>query len=211
MLKLGTVSVGEYATNCYLLTCPETSQSLVVDPGGSAETVLALCEGTHVTRVLLTHGHPDHVLGMNEVRDALGAPVAVHPADAAEFGIVADFELRDGMRLRVGRHFVQVVHVPGHTPGSVALRFGRRAIVGDAIFPGGPGRTDTSSALRTLLHSLERTIFTWPDDTCLYPGHGGSTSVGAERLAFEEFLARPRRPDLCGDVTWHPPDVGGGP
>jgi hydroxyacylglutathione hydrolase len=112
------------------------------------------------------------------------------------------------MRLRVGRHFVRVVHVPGHTPGSVALRFDRRAIVGDAVFPGGPGHTDTPGALQTLLLSLQRTVFTWPDDTSLYPGHGDPTTVGDERPAFQAFLARPRPPDLCGDVTWGPPEAG---
>jgi len=204
MLKLRTLPVSEYATNCYLLTCPETDQSLLVDPGGDPEAVLTLSEGLHVTRILLTHGHPDHLLGVNEVQATLGALVGIHPADAVEFGIVADLELRDGMRLRVGRRFVRVVHIPGHTAGSIALRFDQRAIVGDAIFPGGPGHTDTPKALLTLLLSLQRTVFTWPDDTLLYPGHGAPTTVGAERSAFEEFLARPRRPDLCGDVTWQP-------
>ena len=122
--------------------------------------------------------------------------MGVRPDDAA------DFELRDGMRLRVGRRYVRVIHVPGHTPGSEALRFDRRAIVGDAVFPAGPGHTGTPEALQTLLLSLQRTIFTWPDDTRLYPGHGESITVGAALSAFQEFLARPRPLDLCGDVTW---------
>ncbi|MBU0702615.1 MAG: MBL fold metallo-hydrolase, partial [Chloroflexi bacterium] len=141
-------------------------------------------------------------LALDEVRAALGAPVGIHPADAAEFGVRADFELRDGGRLRVGRRYVRLVHLPGHTPGSVALRFDRRAIVGDAIFPGGPGHTRTPDALQTALLSLQRTVFTWPDETRLYPGHGAPTTVGEERAAFQEFLARPRSSELCGDVTW---------
>jgi len=131
--------------------------------------------------------------------------VGIHPAEAAAFGIRADFELRDGGRLWVGRCYVRLVHVPGHTPGSVALRFDRRAVVGDAIFPGGPGHTNSPEALQTALLSLQRTVFTWPDETSLYPGHGDSTTVGAERSAFQEFLARPRPSELCGDVTWQPP------
>jgi hydroxyacylglutathione hydrolase len=202
MLELQVLSVGEHATNCYLLTCPETDQALLVDPGADPEAVLALCEGAQVTRILLTHGHFDHLLALDTVRSTLGARVGVHPADATEFGIQADFELRDGMRLRVGRRYVRVIHVPGHTPGSVSLHFDRRAVTGDAVFPGGPGHTDTPEALQTLLVSLQQTVFTWPDDTLLYPGHGEPTTVGAERLAFQEFLARPRSPDLCGDVTW---------
>jgi hydroxyacylglutathione hydrolase len=202
MLSLQILPVGEYGTNCYLLACPETGRALLVDPGADFEKVLALCEGVQVTRILLTHGHFDHLLALDGVREELRVPAGVHPLDAAEFGIAADFSLRDGMRLRVGRRFVRVVHVPGHTPGSVALRFDRRAIVGDAIFPGGPGHTDSPEALQTLLLSLQRTVFTWPDDIVLYPGHGDATTVGAERPAFREFLARPRSPGQCGDVTW---------
>ena len=202
MLELQALPVGEYAANCYLLTCPETRRALLVDPGADPEAVLGLCAGAHVTRILLTHGHFDHWLALGEVRTALGVPVGIHPADGAEFGVEADFELRDGMRLRVGQHLVRVVHVPGHTPGSVALRFDRRALVGDALFPGGPGHTDAPAALQTLLLSLQRTVFTWPDDTTFYPGHGDPATVGATRPAFQEFLARPRPPDVWGDVTW---------
>lgn len=206
MLKLDTLPVGEYGTNCYLLTCLETDRALLVDPGGDPDRILRLCKGTQVTRILLTHGHFDHLLALDQVREALGVPVTIHPADGAAFDVEADFELRDRMRLRVGRHFVRVIHVPGHTSGSVALRFDRRAVVGDAVFPGGPGHTSTPEALQTLLLSLQRTVFTWPDDTHFYPGHGDSATVGAVRPAFQEFLARPRPPSLCGDVTWEPQD-----
>jgi hydroxyacylglutathione hydrolase len=202
MLKLQTLSVGEYGTNCYLLTCPETDRAVLIDPGGDAEAILDLCGGTHVTRILLTHGHFDHTLALGQVRTALKAPVGIHPADVSLFGIEADFCLEDGKRMGVGRRYVRLVHIPGHTPGSVALRFDRRAIAGDAIFPGGPGHTRTPEDLQTLLISLQRTVFTWPDDTLVYPGHGDHTTVGAERQAFQEFLARPRPPDMCGDVTW---------
>jgi glyoxylase-like metal-dependent hydrolase (beta-lactamase superfamily II) len=202
MLKLQTLAVGEYGTNCYLLTCPETNRAVLIDPGGDGEAILELVAGTHVTRILLTHGHADHTMALDQVRTALKAPVGIHPADVAPFGVEADFDLKDGKRMGVGRHYIRVVHIPGHTPGSVALRFDRRAIAGDAIFPGGPGHTRTPEALQTLLLSLQRTVFTWPDDTLIYSGHGDYTTVGAERPAFQEFLARPRALDMCGDVTW---------
>jgi glyoxylase-like metal-dependent hydrolase (beta-lactamase superfamily II) len=206
MLKLTVLPVGDYGTNCHLLTCLETDQALLVDPGADAEAILKLCRDVQVRRLVLTHGHMDHTQALDEVRTTLSVPVGVHPADVAEFGIGADFELRDRLRLRVGKRYVSVVHMPGHTPGSIALRFDRRAIVGDAVFPGGPGHTRSPDALQTLLLSLQRTVFSWPDDVHFYPGHGDSTTVGASRLAFQMFLARPRPSDLCGDVTWDPRD-----
>lgn len=202
MLELRTLPVGEFGTNCYLLLCPSTTRSLLVDPGADPDTVLSLSEGTQVTHIVLTHGHFDHVLALDPVREALGVPVGIHPLDAAAFDVEADFDLQDGMRLRVGRHVVRVVHIPGHTPGGVALRFDQRAVVGDAIFPGGPGHTDSPEALQTLLLSLQRSLFAWPDDTTFYPGHGDPATVGIVRPAFQEFLSRPRSADLCGDVTW---------
>jgi glyoxylase-like metal-dependent hydrolase (beta-lactamase superfamily II) len=121
---------------------------------------------------------------------------------AATYGVVADFSLHDGDAIQVGAHPIQVVHTPGHTQGSVCLRFDERALVGDSLFPGGPGHTNTPAELEQSLASLHRAIFTWPDDTRCYPGHGRPTSVGQERAGFQAFLARPRPPDLCGDVSW---------
>jgi glyoxylase-like metal-dependent hydrolase (beta-lactamase superfamily II) len=132
--------------------------------------------------ILLTHGHADHVGALEEVRNALGVPVGIHPADADAFGLRADFSLSDGKVVEVGRSQVSVVHVPGHTPGSVCLRLDGHAVVGDAIFPGGPGHTISAEALEQSLGSLHRTIFVWADEIELHPGHGGTTTVGAERV-----------------------------
>jgi hydroxyacylglutathione hydrolase len=85
----------------------------------------------------------------------------------------------------------------------VCLRFGGQTVVGDVIFPGGPGHTATPEALAQSIVSLGQTVFTWPDTTELHPGHGGATTVGAERPAFEQFIAAELPPDLCGDVSWH--------
>ncbi len=100
-----------------------------------------------------------------------------------------------------------IVHLPGHTPGSIGLQLieesnFKRVVVGDAIFPGGPGQTSTPADLGLSLDTLARTVFTWPDSTELYPGHGVHTTVGAERAAFEAFRAKPLPPDLYGDVSW---------
>jgi glyoxylase-like metal-dependent hydrolase (beta-lactamase superfamily II) len=113
----------------------------------------------------------------------------------------ADFALEIG-KLALGDGELAISHVPGHTPGSVCIGLNGRVIVGDTIFPGGPGHTVSPEALTQSMESLERTVFAWPDATELYPGHGGHTTVGAERGAFRQFVTAPRPDNLCGDVTW---------
>ena len=188
--------------NCYLLRCLETGQTAIVDPGAEAEEILVAVGDAPVGCILLTHAHPDHVGALEAVRQATGAPVGLHVADAESFGVEGDFPLLDGAEVEVGRGRLKVVHVPGHTPGSVCLRFDGRAIVGDAIFRGGPGYTISPEALAWSLVSLGWTVFAWPDETELHPGHGGSTTVGAERADFERFLAADHPRDLHGDVVW---------
>jgi hydroxyacylglutathione hydrolase len=202
LLELQHLEVGPWPMNCYLVRCPVSGETAVVDPGADAEAILSAVSHARVCGILLTHGHPDHVGALDLVREATGASVGIHPADAEAFGLQSDFALEDGMDVEVGQGRLRITHVPGHTPGSVCLQLNGRAIVGDAIFPGGPGHTASPEALVLSLESLRRTIFTWIDDTELYPGHGGHTTVGAERAAFERFAMTDRPADLCGDVTW---------
>ena len=202
-LELQRLQVGPWPMNCYLVRCPETGQVAVVDPGEDADMILAsLSDAGLVCCILLTHAHPDHVGALEAIRQATAAPAGIHPADAELFGIDGDLPLLDGMEVMIGRGRLTVTHVPGHTPGSICLRFSGGAIVGDAIFPGGPGHTDSPEALTQSIVSLGQVVFSWPDDTTLYPGHGDSTTVGAERADFERFLSADHPADLYGDVTW---------
>jgi glyoxylase-like metal-dependent hydrolase (beta-lactamase superfamily II) len=207
MIELRVMSVGEYQTNCYLLVETTLGEGILVDPGDEAQKILNWIGNTNVTRLLLTHGHSDHVGALHAVKQSLGVEAGIHPADAEAFPIEADYELSPGGIYKLGDAHIEVVHVPGHTPGSVALKLieadgFHRALSGDAIFPGGPGHTQTPEALATALESLAHTVFSWPDSVRLHPGHGESTTVGAERAAFETFREKPLPPDLFGDVTW---------
>ena len=201
-LELQRLEVGPWPMNCYLLRCPSTGQLAIVDPGADASRILDTVGTAYPCCILLTHGHADHVGALEAVRRALDVPVGIHPADAAALGLEADFPLIDGMEVAIGRGRAAIVHVPGHTPGSVSLRLNSKVVVGDAIFPGGPGHTATPQALAQSIVSLGQTVFTWPDETQLYPGHGDLTTVGAERAAFERFIATDHPADLCGDVSW---------
>jgi hydroxyacylglutathione hydrolase len=198
--QLATLPLGQWSTNCYVLI--GRGESIIVDPAAEPERILAAVEGTAVKAVLLTHGHLDHVQALDVVRQATAAPLGLHPADAAEFVIGGDFDLDDGDVLTLGSGQVIVVHTPGHTPGSVCFRFGRCAIVGDTLFPGGPGHSRTPEALAQILASLQDKVFAWPDGITFYPGHGEGSTIGAVRPAFEAFMAQPRSPQLCGDVEW---------
>lgn len=197
---LHTLSLGKWGTNCFVLV--HSGGSFIVDPAAEAERILAAVKGTTVKAILLTHAHYDHIQALDAVRQATGAPLGIHPADAAEFEIAGDFELHDGEALTVGNTLISVIHTPGHTPGSVCLRFGRRALVGDTLFPGGPGKSQTPEDLAQILASLRDKVFVWPDDVTFFPGHGTGSTIGAVRPAFEKFLARRLPPDLFGDVEW---------
>ncbi len=204
-LSLERLEVGPWPMNCYLVRCSATGQVAVVDPGADAATILAAVAEAPVCCILLTHAHEDHVGALEPIRHATAAPVGLHPADSQAYDVDGDFPLLDGMEVEVGRGRLSVYHVPGHTPGSVCLRPNGEAVVGDAIFPGGPGHTVSPDALAQSVISLGRVVFSWPDETRLHPGHGGSTTVGAEREAFERFVAADHPPGLCGDVTWREP------
>lgn len=201
-LELQHLEVGPWPMNCYLLRCPTSGEVAIVDPGADADKILAAVGDAPLRCILLTHAHGDHVGSLEAVRQATGVPVGIHPADAEAFGVDGDFPLLDGAKVEVGQETVRVAHVPGHTPGSVCLRLNGQVVAGDVIFPGGPGHSASPEALSQSIVSLGRTVFTWPDDTELYPGHGPHTTVGAERADFERFIAADHPPDLCGDVTW---------
>lgn len=204
-LELRILTVGEWQENCYLLVNPATEEGVLVDPGGEWERLRPWIAGVVVRRILLTHGHIDHLGAVDQARGVYEAPAGLHPDDwplARKNGVEPNFELLHGDRFQLGSFAIEVFHTPGHTPGSVCLLAGARALVGDAIFPGGPGHTHSAEELRQSLDSMQRSVFTWPDETELYPGHGPATTVGKERPGFESFLARPLSPDLFGDVSW---------
>lgn len=206
MLKLKRLSVGSFATNCYLLVDPERGTGILVDPGAEPRRILDWVGGVTIESIIITHGHSDHTGALGDVRASLACPVGGSRVDADQFGLHFDFTLASGDRVRLGADALEIYEVPGHTPGSIAIAPERdvmsQAIVGDAIFPGGPGHTQSYDDLVLLLDALADTVFTWPDEVVLYPGHGESTTVGDEREAFERFRERKLRPDTYGDVTW---------
>ena len=197
-LTVTKLAVSEMANDVYLLTSTATGQSLLVDAAADAPALLALIGDADVRTVVTTHGHWDHHRALPEVVAATGAQTVAHPADAADLPVPVTRPVEHGDTVEVGDQTLEVVHLRGHTPGSIALVWrggddaGTHVFTGDSLFPGGVGNTQGDAARFTsLLDDVEHRLFdVLPDDTHVYPGHGSDTTLGAERPQLAEWRAR---------------------
>jgi glyoxylase-like metal-dependent hydrolase (beta-lactamase superfamily II) len=188
-LIIEKIEVGTMENNTYVLVCPETKESVVVDGCFEPEAIVAAATDTKVVGIVQTHGHMDHVQALPEIRERLGVPVHAHPAE--DYPVAIDVELSDGDVVTFGNRSAKVLHTPGHTPGAICLLIGKHLISGDTLFPGGPGNTWGKRELfEQIMASLETKLFTLADDTAVYPGHGKDTTIGAERPHLQEWKAR---------------------
>jgi glyoxylase-like metal-dependent hydrolase (beta-lactamase superfamily II) len=194
-VRITKVATPPFENNCYLLRCRTTGSTLLVDAAGDPRRLLSLVGDGKLSMVVETHSHWDHVQALAEVRTASGAQVLAHRADAEQLPVRADRFVEDGEVLAVGELSVEVLHLVGHTPGSIALVLrdagSTHLFSGDSLFPGGPGRTTTPEDFASLMDDLEHKVFgLLPDDTWVYPGHGKDTTLGVERPAIPEWRAR---------------------
>jgi len=201
-ILIDRLQLGPFNTNCYLLTCPMTGDSVWVDAPAEVAAMLKASERTHPRYILITHNHGDHTGALSELKSKLRIPIGVHPLDAKGLPLPADILLEDGARISCGNITLTVLHTPGHTPGSLCFLAGKHLISGDAIFPGGPGKTRSPTDFRQIIESITGKIFVLPDNTVIYPGHGDSTILRKEKEEFACFSSRSHDPKLCGDVLW---------
>ena len=199
-MAIQTFVVGPLQSNSYLVVDERSRQAAVIDPGMESESVLEAVhhEGLRVESVIITHGHFDHVFSCAAFKAETGAQVIMHPDDvplllempetARLFGFKAsaspqpDRLVREGDVIKVGELALRVLETPGHTPGGISLCLDDAVFVGDTLFAGSVGRTDLrGGSLDALLRSIRTKLLTLPDWTVVYPGHGASTSIGAER------------------------------
>jgi glyoxylase-like metal-dependent hydrolase (beta-lactamase superfamily II) len=201
-IKITRLTLGPWQTNTYLIVCAKSGESMVVDAPAEATTVIGALKGTKPALIVLTHNHLDHIGAMTELRQKLKVPLACHPADAGQLGSPPEKPLKHSDTLTIGNLQVKALHTPGHTQGSTCYLIGTHLISGDTLFPGGPGHTRSSGDFTQIVRSLKEKVFTLPDETQVYPGHGEPTTLKKEKDAFSAFSARSHSPDLHGDVLW---------
>jgi glyoxylase-like metal-dependent hydrolase (beta-lactamase superfamily II) len=190
-IEVHEVVVGPVDNNVFVLRCTETGDAVLLDAANEHERLLELCTGLGVRKVLETHGHWDHIQAVPELRDA-GYSVGVTAADAAMLPSY-DEVLEDESVVEVGRLRLHTIATPGHTPGSMCFRVEGHPLLfsGDTLFPGGPGATKYEGGdFPTIIESIDRRLFTLPSETVVLPGHGDSTTIGAERPSLQEWIDR---------------------
>jgi glyoxylase-like metal-dependent hydrolase (beta-lactamase superfamily II) len=199
-LTITKVAVGPMDNNAYLLRCNQTGDLALIDAANEAETLLSLLGDAPLATVITTHRHWDHHAALPAVQQATGAATVAHVDDASGLPIPVTRPVQHGDTIPVGNSTLSVIHLRGHTPGSIALLYdggGELAeqphlFTGDSLFPGGPGNTEKDAArFNSLMTDLEDRVFAeLPDGTWVYPGHGSDTTLGNERPHLQEWRAR---------------------
>lgn len=196
------METGPLMVNCYIVGDEDTKEAAVIDPGGSEDQILMALAKLELKCILIinTHAHFDHVGANAELARVTGAPIACHKAEAGMLPNISKLASAFGMKLKnsppaekileegdiveIGKVKMEVLHIPGHSPGSICLviREEKKVIVGDVLFQSSIGRTDLpGGSLEMLLNGIKEKLFPLGDDFEVFPGHGPSTKIGVER------------------------------
>ena len=193
-------SVGPMDNNAYLVTCSATGETLLIDAANDADVLIDLVRihAPKVSLIVTSHQHFDHWQALEALAQATGAPTAAHEIDADPLPVKPDRLLAGGDTVQIGELTFHVIHLRGHTPGSVALALDGPAtggitqlFTGDCLFPGGVGKTWQPGDFTQLLEDVTTRVFdVYGDSTVVYPGHGDDTTLGAERPSLAEWRER---------------------
>ena len=203
--------VGSMEVCCYIAGCSKTGKGAVIDPGGDVDRILATVKemGLEIEQIIATHGHPDHVCGNRELKEATGASLVFHQEDeeffqkpevsnyfsmlGLEASPPADVTVVEGDKIAFGEESFSVIHTPGHTPGGMCLLNGTDLLTGDTLFVGGIGRTDfPGGSYEDLIRAVTDKLLVLPDETVVWPGHGygGKRSTIGEEKRTNPYFSR---------------------
>ncbi len=199
-LTITKLSVGPMDNNAYLLTCRRTGDALLIDAANDSERLADLLghddDRPRLRTIVTTHQHPDHWQALGPVTGQTGCYTVAHPKDAGELPVPPDRLVEHGETVQVGESALEVIHLRGHTPGSIALLYRDPAghphlFTGDSLFPGGVGKTNSPEEFRSLLDDVQHRVFAeLPDDTWFYPGHGDDSTLGEQRPQLQQWRER---------------------
>lgn len=188
-------SVGSMDNNVYLLRCNNTGRQLLVDAADDAARIAQVIGDDGLETIITTHKHWDHIRATAEIAAQTHARSLAHVLDAADIPAVTR-TVEDGDTVDCGDFSIEVIHLSGHTPGSIALLYrdpgaGAHLFTGDSLFPGGVGKTSSDADFESLINDVENKVFNrLTDDTWIYPGHGNDTTLGQERPQLAQWRQR---------------------
>ena len=201
-IAIHKIQCGPYGNNAYLLVCPQTNRSIVIDAPPDPGALIEAARETDVQSIIITHNHWDHIEGLEEVKREIGAPVGIAAEDADALQSAPSIIIRDGDEITAGGVTLTAIFTPGHTPGSTSFSFGKHLFTGDTLFPNGPGRTGSPEKFRQIIESVTTRLFVLDQIDDFFPGHGDVGNLKTEMGKYEVFASKEHPSDLQGDVDW---------
>jgi glyoxylase-like metal-dependent hydrolase (beta-lactamase superfamily II) len=198
--KLGPF--GPVSNNAFILVDNASNESAIIDAVAEPEQVLAGAADTSVRMVLFTHSHHDHIDSFDVMRERLDVPFYMHPGEPWADHSRIQQHITGGETIRLGETEITTLHTPGHTPGSICYYAAPFLIVGDTLFPGGPGHSTSNENLQMLVASITERIYALPDETMTFNGHGDNCTIAQSKAEYAAFAERKHAADLHGDVLW---------